>query len=183
MSTRRSFLAGAAATTVFAAPAIAQGLSEWRMVTTWPRDFPGVGVGAQRLADRIGELTDGKLKVRLFAAGELVPGQENMAKVMAGEVELSHDMASYYLAKSPAFAFFSSIPFGLIARELGRRFAANDPARIEAISARFSAAVFPGQALQLHAWTGHGRVAFKAFQDGRLVIDGGSFAFVDTATL
>lgn len=72
--------------------------------------------------------------------------------------------------------------FGLIARELGRRFAANDPARIEAISARFSAAVFPGQALQLHAWTGHGRVAFKAFQDGRLVIDGGSFAFVDTAT-
>lgn len=117
MSTRRSFLAGAAATTVLAAPAIAQGLTEWRMVTTWPRDFPGVGVGAQRLADRIGELTDGKLKIRLFAAGELVPGQENMAKVMAGEVELSHDMASYYLAKSPAFAFFSSIPFGLIAQE------------------------------------------------------------------
>ena len=118
MSTRRGFLAGAAATTVLAAPALAQGLNEWRMVTAWPKDFPGTGVGAQRLADRIGELTDGKLRIHLFAVGELIPGQENMARVMSGEVDLSHDMASYYLAKSPAFAFFSAIPFGLIAQEL-----------------------------------------------------------------
>lgn len=117
MSTRRGFLAGAAATTVLAAPAIAQGLEQWRMVTAWPRDLTGPGVGAQRLADRIGELTDGKLTVRLYAAGELVPAQENTAQIMAGEVELGHDMASYALARSPAFAFFSSVPFGLIAQE------------------------------------------------------------------
>ena len=43
---------GAAAATTLAAPAIAQGNITWRMVTTWPKNFPGLGVGAQTLADR-----------------------------------------------------------------------------------------------------------------------------------
>jgi TRAP-type mannitol/chloroaromatic compound transport system substrate-binding protein len=119
MSTRRIFLAGATATatSLLAAPALAQNLIEWRMVTAWPRDLPGAGIGAQRLADRIGVLTQGQLTVKLHPAGELMPGQENMAAVMSGDVEMSHDMSAYYLAKSPAFAFFTSIPLGLIAQE------------------------------------------------------------------
>ena len=40
-----------------------------------------------------------------------------MDAVVDGRVEMSHDMASYYIAKSPAFAFFSAIPFGLTAQE------------------------------------------------------------------
>lgn len=119
MSTRRRFLAGAAAAgaTMLAAPALAQNLIEWRMATAWPKGLPGAGTGAQRLADRIGVLTQGQLTIKLYAAGELVPGDQNMAAVMSGEVEMSHDMSAYYLAKSPAFAFFSAIPFGLIAQE------------------------------------------------------------------
>jgi acyl dehydratase len=69
--------------------------------------------------------------------------------------------------------------FGLIARELLRRYAAHDATRFNAMSARFSAAVFPGRPMDLHAWNAAGRVAFKAFQDSRLVIDGGSFSFGD----
>lgn len=119
MSTRRRFLTGAAAATagLLAAPVLAQNLIEWRMITAWPKDLPGAGTGAQRLADRIGVLTQGQLTIKLHAAGELVPGDQNMAAVMAGDVEMSHDMSAYYLSKSPAFAFFSAIPFGLIAQE------------------------------------------------------------------
>ena len=119
MSTRRRFLAGAAAAgaTMLAAPALAQNLIEWRMATAWPKGLPGAGTGAQRLADRIGVLTQGQLTIKLYAAGELVPSDQNMAAVMSGEVEMSHDMSAYYLSKSPAFAFFSAIPFGLIAQE------------------------------------------------------------------
>ena len=119
MATRRSFLAGTAAAAVgaVASPAIAQARFEWRMVTAWPKDLPGAGIGAQRLADRITELTEGRLTVRLYPAGELVPVQDNMDAVVDGRVEMSHDMASYYIAKSPAFAFFSAIPFGLTAQE------------------------------------------------------------------
>ena len=46
------------------------------MLTTWPKNFPGVGIAAQRIADRIGALSDGRMEVKLFAAGELVPAFE-----------------------------------------------------------------------------------------------------------
>ena len=51
---RRQFFgaATAVAATGLAMPAIAQGNITWRMVTTWPKNFPGLGVGAQNLADR-----------------------------------------------------------------------------------------------------------------------------------
>lgn len=119
MSTRRRFLAGAAAATasVLAAPALAQNLIEWRMITAWPKGLAGAGTGAQRLADRIGLLTQGQLTVKLYGAGELVPVDQNMTAVMSGDAEMSHDMSAYYLSKSPAFAFFSAIPFGLMAQE------------------------------------------------------------------
>lgn len=146
MSTRRRFLAGAAATTagLLAAPALAQNLIEWRMVTAWPKGLPGAGTGAQRLADRIGVLTQGQLTVKLYAAGELVPGDQNMAAVMSGDAEMSHDMSAYYLSKSPAFAFFSAIPFGLIAQEYDAWIRARDGQGLwDELGARFGIKAFP----------------------------------------
>ena len=72
---RRTFLAGvAAATTLGAAPAVhAQQKLRWRMVTSWPKNSPGPGVTAQRLADRIAAMSDGRLTIKVYAAGELVP--------------------------------------------------------------------------------------------------------------
>ena len=43
------------------------------MVTTWPKNFPGLGTAAERLATRITVGSEGKLQVKVFAAGELVP--------------------------------------------------------------------------------------------------------------
>ena len=74
---RRGILAAggaAAAVTGLAAPALAQGRVEWRMVTLWPRNLPGPGVAAQKVADRIGAVTAGRISVRLFAAGEVSAG-------------------------------------------------------------------------------------------------------------
>ena len=79
---RRSFLkgsaaAGAAAAAVaasnFPAPAIAQGKIEWRMVTSWPKNFPGLGTAAESIAQKITTMSGGRLTVKVFAAGELVP--------------------------------------------------------------------------------------------------------------
>ena len=77
---RRSFLAGAgvaaAAATTIATPAIANSPRTLKMVTTWPKNFPGLGVSAERTAKRINDLTNGELEVKVFAAGELVPALE-----------------------------------------------------------------------------------------------------------
>ncbi|MBI1206712.1 MAG: ABC transporter substrate-binding protein [Azospirillum sp.] len=109
-------LAGAAASS-FPKPAISQGLMEWRMVTAWPKGLPGVGSGAQRLADRITALSGGKLRVKLFAAGELVPGLQCFDAVSNGTAELGHDAAYYHLSKSEACAFFCAFPWGLTCSE------------------------------------------------------------------
>lgn len=122
---RRSFLkkagfagAGAAAASALAAPAIAQGNQTWRMVTTWPRNFPGLGVGAQRLAERITEATDGQLTIQVFAGGEMVPPLQALDAVIDGSAEMSHGAAYYWQNKSVGLSFFTGVPFGMTSREL-----------------------------------------------------------------
>jgi len=121
---RRSFIraagtlgAGAAAASL-AAPAVAQGNTTWRMVTTWPKNFPGLGVGAQRLADRITAASGGRLTIQVFSAGELVPPLQSLDAVIDGTAEMSHGAAYYWQNKSPALSFFTGVPYGMTSREL-----------------------------------------------------------------
>ena len=70
-----ALLAGCASPEQASGPAIRSNKKyEWKMVTTWPRDFPGLGTGAQRLADNITAMSQGRLEVKVYAAGELVGG-------------------------------------------------------------------------------------------------------------
>jgi TRAP-type mannitol/chloroaromatic compound transport system substrate-binding protein len=106
------------AESVPAAPAIAKGIRELKMVTTWPKNFPGLGTGAQRVADRVNALTDGKLKIQVFAGGELVPPFESFDAVSNGTADLYHGAEYYWQGKSPAFNFFTTVPAGLTAAEI-----------------------------------------------------------------
>jgi TRAP-type mannitol/chloroaromatic compound transport system substrate-binding protein len=122
---RREFFKSATALTATAAgaaalatPAIAQGTQQWRMVTTWPKNFPGLGVGAQKLADNIGALSGGRLTVQVFAAGEMVPGLGALDAVIDGSAEMSHGAAYYWQNKSQGLSFYTGVPFGMTSREL-----------------------------------------------------------------
>ena len=121
---RRSFIKGAAiagaaaATSTLAAPAIAQGKRELKMVTTWPKNFPGLGTGAERLAQRITESSEGNLTVKVFAAGELVPPFESFDAVSNGTADMYHAADYYWQGKSKAFNFFAAVPYGLTATEM-----------------------------------------------------------------
>lgn len=109
---------GAAAAATLATPAIAQGTINWRMVTTWPKNFPGPGIGAQRLADRIRSASGGRLNIQVFAAGEMVPGLQALDAVIDGSAEMSHGASYYWQNKSAGLSFFSGVPFGMTSREL-----------------------------------------------------------------
>jgi TRAP-type mannitol/chloroaromatic compound transport system substrate-binding protein len=122
---RRSFLkgaalagAGAAAAASLAAPAIAQDTRQLKMVTTWPKNFPGLGTGAERLAKRITEASEGTLAVKVYAAGELVPPFESFDAVSQGTADLYHAAEYYWQGKSKAFNFFCAVPFGMTATEM-----------------------------------------------------------------
>ncbi|KAA9131002.1 TRAP transporter substrate-binding protein [Marinihelvus fidelis] len=91
---------------------------EWKMVTAWPRDFPGLGTGAARLADYIGRLSGGQMTVKLFAGNELVPPLEVFDAVSRGTADMGHSASYYWKGKAPAAQFFGSVPFGLTAQEM-----------------------------------------------------------------
>ena len=112
--TRRHLIAGAAAAaTLPVAPAIAQEGRRWRLVTSWPKDAPGPGTTARRLAESITALSNGRLTVELHAAGELVPAFEVFAAVQGGTAEMGHSASFFWAGKLPAAPFFTAVPFGL----------------------------------------------------------------------
>ena len=120
---RRSFLKGAAlsgaavtaaaASSSFPTPAIAQGVKELKMVTTWPKRFPGLGTSAERMAERCAAMSGGKLTIKVYAAGELVPAFESFDAVSSGTADISHSAAYYWQGKHKAFNFFTTVPYGL----------------------------------------------------------------------
>ena len=88
------------------------------MVTTWPKNFPGLGTAAERLAKRITVASEGKITVKVFAAGELVPAFESFDAVSQGTAEIYHAADYYWQGKSKGFNFFCTVPFGMTATEL-----------------------------------------------------------------
>ncbi len=109
---RNAILAGAG---VIAAPATlgAETAQRWRMVTSWPRDLPGPGMTATRLAERINAMSGGRIEVQLFAAGEIVPAFEVLDAVSEGVAELAHTAAVFWAGKMPVSQLFLAAPFGL----------------------------------------------------------------------
>ena len=92
---RRSFLKGSAvgaiaAASSFPAPAISKGRKRWKMITTWPKNFPGLGTTANEIVSNITKMSDGLLEVKVFGAGEIVPAFELFDAVRGGAVSYTH---------------------------------------------------------------------------------------------
>jgi TRAP-type mannitol/chloroaromatic compound transport system substrate-binding protein len=103
---RRSFIttaaAGAAASAV-AAPAIAQSLPtiNWRLASSFPKSLDTIYGAAEVFSQRVSQLTNGKLNIRVFAGGEIVPALQVADAVQNGTVEIGHTASYYYFGKIP----------------------------------------------------------------------------------
>ncbi|MFK7906042.1 MAG: TRAP transporter substrate-binding protein [Chitinophagales bacterium] len=91
---------------------------KWKMVTTWPPSFPILGEGAEMFAEWVKEMSGGRLKIKVYGGGELVPPLEAFDAVSSGTVEMSSGASYYWAGKVPAAQFFSSIPFGMNAQQM-----------------------------------------------------------------
>lgn len=91
---------------------------KWKMVTTWPKNFPGLGTGANYLADLITRMSGGRIEVKVYGAKELVPAFEVFGAVSQGTAQMGHGASYYWKGKSEAAQFFSAVPFGLTADEM-----------------------------------------------------------------
>ena len=116
-------LAAAGATAAVDAPyVIAQPKFQWRLVTSWPKGLATLHGAAVRFAEYCDKMSDGRLKVQVFAAGELVPAFGVFDAVSQGTVETFHSAAYYWAGKTPACQWFAAVPFGLSAQGMNAWF-------------------------------------------------------------
>lgn len=121
---RRKFLTGAgagAAASVIAAQAVAQAPAlpqvRWRCASSFPKSLDTIYGGAEVIAKRIAAITGGKFQIRVFGAGEIVPAFGVVDAIQQGTIECSHTASYYFVGKNKAFAFDTTVPFGLNQRQ------------------------------------------------------------------
>lgn len=117
---RQALLGVGVATAVSAVPrtTLASRSIRWKMVTTWPKNFPGLGTGANFLAKLIEEMSGGRITVKVYGAKELVGAFEVFDAVSRGTAQMGHGAAYYWKGKHPATQFFAAVPFGLTPQEM-----------------------------------------------------------------
>lgn len=128
---------------------------DWKMVTSWPTNFPGLGTGAAKLAEMITAASGGRLTVRVYGAGELVPAFEVFDAVGRGTAEMGHSASYYWKGKAAAAPFFCAVPFGLNAQEMnGWLYEGGGLALWRELYARFGLVPFPAgnTGVQLAGW-------------------------------
>ena len=90
---------------------------EWKLVMAWPKNTPGLATSAERLVKSIDAMTNGRLKINVYGAGEYVPALQVFDAVSSGTAEMGHSAAYYWRGKSAVFSLFGTVPFGMTAQE------------------------------------------------------------------
>jgi TRAP-type mannitol/chloroaromatic compound transport system substrate-binding protein len=98
--------------------AVAAEVIKWKLVTTWPKNFPGLGLGPETIARTVREMSNGRLQIHVYGAGEIVPAFGVFDAVSQGVAEMGHGASYYWTGKVPASVFFTSVPFGFTAQEI-----------------------------------------------------------------
>ena len=91
---------------------------KWKMVTTWPKNLPGLGFAAENFSKLVGKMSGGRLLIKVFGAGQLVPALEVFDAVSQGTAQIGHGSAYYWKGKIQTAALFTTVPFGLNAQEM-----------------------------------------------------------------
>ena len=91
---------------------------KWRLVTSWPKNYPGLGMAPEKIADLVEEMSNGQMQITVYGAGEQVPAFGVFDAVSSGSHQMGHSGGYFWKGKVPAAQFFTSVPFGLTADEI-----------------------------------------------------------------
>lgn len=95
-----------------------QQVFHWKLVTTWPKNFPGLGTAPEKFASIVNKMSQGRLLIKVYGAGELVPAMGVFDAVSTGSAEAGHGAAYYWKGKLASSIFFTAVPFGMTAQEM-----------------------------------------------------------------
>ncbi len=115
---RARYASGNGAVAGAAAGDASQQRFHWKIVTTWPKNLPGLGAGPENFARLVEEMSDGRITARVYGSGEIVPAFEVFDAVSQGVADAGHGASYYWKGKIPASVFFTAVPFGMTAQEM-----------------------------------------------------------------
>jgi TRAP-type mannitol/chloroaromatic compound transport system substrate-binding protein len=101
-----------------AAAGIDRQVFKWKLITTWPKNLPGLGTAPEKMAQKLRIMSNGRLDIKVYGAGELVGAFEVFDAVSQGTAEMGHGAAYYWRGKIPIAAMFATVPFGMNAQEM-----------------------------------------------------------------
>jgi TRAP-type mannitol/chloroaromatic compound transport system substrate-binding protein len=157
------------------APAVNLKKRNLTMVTTWPKNFPGMGVGAERYAQRISDMTDGRINIKVYAGGELVPALGAFDAVSSGKADIYHGPEYYWQGKAKAFNFFTTVPMGMTADEMAAWIYQDGGQELwDELSAPFNIKAFLGgtTGTQMGGWFRNPINSIKDFENLRIRMPG-----------
>lgn len=128
---------------------------KWRMVTTWPPNFPVLGEGCNQFSKWVNEMSDGRMEIKVYGGGELVPALETFDAVRNGAAELGSGASYYWVGKAPSATFFTAVPFGMNAQQINAWMFGGDGLKLyEELYARYDLIPFPGgnTGVQMGGW-------------------------------
>jgi TRAP-type mannitol/chloroaromatic compound transport system substrate-binding protein len=119
---RRRFLAAGAAAgasaLAFPMVARAQAPIQLKFQSTWPQKFI-YHEFAMDWVKKASDLTGGRLKIEMLAAGAVVPGLQVVEAVSKGTLDGGHGIPAFWFGKHPAFGLYGAGPdFGMDANQL-----------------------------------------------------------------
>ncbi|MBK1668050.1 C4-dicarboxylate ABC transporter [Rhodovibrio sodomensis] len=106
-------MTGALALSALPGPAQAQGEVRWKLQTAFPTNLPGLGSPAQYLSEQLDAASGGRVQIRVFAPGKLVPTLEIAEAVSKAKIQAGFSATAYEQGQVPAASLFNSPPFGL----------------------------------------------------------------------
>ncbi len=128
---------------------------KWKLVTTWPANFPVFQEGVERFAEDVKTMSNGRLNIQVFAGGQLIPPLGVFDAVTQGSAEMGHGAAYYWSGKIPAAQFMTTVPFGMTATGVNAWMYGGDGQKLwDEIYAPFNLKAFPmaNTSAQMGGW-------------------------------
>ena len=89
-----------------------------KLATSWPAHFPIMGVGVERFAKRVYDISSGSIEIKLYPKNTLVPALAVFDACSSGQIDAFHSGPYYWKGKNSAFSLYSGTPFGFTAEEI-----------------------------------------------------------------
>ena len=85
----------------------------WKVQSTFNTGWPALGDPVARLSDTLDRATDGRIKLKVYEPGKILPPLEISPSISKGDLPAAYNYMAYDQGRIPAAVLFAAVPFGM----------------------------------------------------------------------